>query len=294
MINITKPVITSDVPFDCWMSFMDTFISEITSLTLLINDAPTSVITSAGTFINTYQLSNTSKLLKAGSESYGFTYGTTSSAKYDGCVIQPSQLFIDTNYALLSTNYSTGYKAALSSHYFGMTFAAVDIDNNNGYGFGTAEQNSKQNALIFNKSIVTDMTNAVIHTYNTDDTAFISVYDTSNYIIFAKLKPIDPADGLLYVIITRIQNRDDKAVYFISKDQTYTGTPFAEPMYVISSGLQITDVISDEIVKDKFVYDDKWYSDNLYVVNNVSDDHVTVIDGEQYIPLGYNLFLKSK
>lgn len=298
MLNIIHPAFTSEIVFDCWMSFMGAFINAMSNLQIMVNDTPTNIATSAGTFLNTYSLSGVNITLKTNSNGYGFKYANNGTYYYDGCVIQISPLFIDTNYMLLSTNGSTGNKVSFSSLFNSIGFSTVDLNNNNGYGFNAHDSTTKQNALILNMpnygSSIADMKDAIILTYNTDNIAYLSVYDASNYIIFAKLNPIDPADDPLYMIISRIQNRDDKAIYFITKDQVYDGTPFAEPLEIISSDLQLSDTVSDEILIHRFEYNDRWYSDDLYVVNYVSDDHPTIINGAQYVPLGFNLFLKAK
>lgn len=290
MIEISTPIITSEPRFDNWMGFTDAFINAMCGLHITVNDEPHYIVTTSDTFINDYHLESIVLLIPSTSQpSYGFRYGVGQYETYDGAVIGISALFLNPNIFLLSTN-----RLVDNSVHNGFGFGTVDIANAHSYGFSPKTSQLNLNALSYISDQTTDMRIATIHTYCNNDTAFISIYDSTNYIIFTRLKPISQEDEPLYAIITRIQNHPDKAIYIITKDQYEADTPFMEPLSIISSDLHIADKTSNDITINKFVFNNRWYSDDLYVVNYVNADNITILGGSQYVPLGFNLFLRAK
>ena len=292
MLKVTRPIVTSEIIYDKWMSFVNAFITAMSELHIKQNDAYLYISSAENTFVDHYQLESAIYLKPTSTSStIGFEYGLDANTcnTGDGCVISILPTFLDTNLQILSTN-----RFYTDQIQYGLGFSTVDIANGYGYGFSPKTSTLDQNALSFIMPSDTNMDDVVCLSYNNDDTAFISIYDYTNYMIFTRLKPIDPNDDPLYAIITRIQNHPNKAIYIITKDQTYEGEPFMEPLSIISSDLHIANKESNDVTIDKFIFDDRWYSDDLYVINYIESDHITILDGAQYVPLGFNLFLRAK
>ena len=296
MLRIVKPEITSEKPSDIWMAINDCFFNNLYSMLIKDNNNNNMrCITSRTNVIDRYHLSTstTTGFVTYPSHNCQYMYGNSSGTILNGYVCDINSEFINNNFKLLSTNYEYNPYGRR----FVMTIATVDTTNYVSYGFTSDYMNA---SFLYEGYSDTAFKDATCKFYNSDDTAYAAIGDLSNFIIFAKLKPINPSDDPLYVILMSVmnfsssQNNINRRIYLLNKYTAFPNMVGMEPSYSITSSMSNV-ARSDTIVREKFVYNNRWYSDDIYIIRNTIDTYnTTAIEGVQYTPLGHGLFLKSE
>jgi hypothetical protein len=221
--------------------------------------------------------------------SYGLTYGKRGTEIYTGyeCSIDPR--FINSGFKLITCEYT------YSANYPMMTLMSMDFENNKCAGF--LAYDTAFPAYFYHNAITPTAKCVYV---NSDDTVYGSYASHESFILFTRLKPLSLGDGDKYVIMFRdIQNlhvydNPNKDIYIIDNSCAASTLVNAPPIEFIDKKQTNSHACGNSVAVDNFLYQNKWYSEDIFYIENVDHDQPITANGKYYIPLGLGLFLLAR
>lgn len=248
---------------------------------------------------STYKLSNNTSVITGYRDISEMTSGTYNCPA-------PSSVNLSASVSATSTNIecsinplfiNSGYKLILSNSFGNMKIFFANMDHTN-KTFGAITNIANNNPFyIFNGSISDSVADRsyTFKFYASGDTAYFSFMNQYRYVIFTRLKPIDPNDDYRYLIIANSHVSETGELLFIDNGIPSANNCSYKARFVKSYAFNYNiSTSADTIRLYNYVYDYKWYSEDIFNIYDMSFDTPTVINGELFFPIGGGLYLLVK
>ena len=253
------------------------------------------------TKFSTYKLANNTSVITGYRDIQGMTSGryncpSPSSINLDATVNQyTTNIECDINPLFINS----GYKLILSDSFGNPKIFLSNMDHANKQFGGITNDSTNNPFYVLNNAIANTDINYTYKLYSSPNTVYFSFINQYRYMVFTKLLPLNPADGVKYLIIASTQTGDintPNEILFID-DTMYSASNISyKAKYTMqyAYNYNLFNLSKDDVTLYNYVYDYKWYSEDIFNIYDVSFDIPTLLNGEWFFPLGGGLYLLVK